>query len=117
MNERERLIELLNDWESKENDSSPAESIANYLLENGVVVLPCKVDDDVYCLAGSNGNKIEKDKCIGYYIKPEQRNLITEVRVVSAKGNYGTYGVIGDSFFLTKQEAEQALKGGNENVR
>lgn len=42
MNERERLVELLNEWESKENDSSPAESIADYLLENGVVVLPCK---------------------------------------------------------------------------
>ena len=82
-----------------------------------IVELPCKVGDDVYCLAGSNGNKIEKDECIGYYIKPEQRNLITEVRVVSAKGNYGTYGVIGESFFLTREEAEKALERMKEDEK
>lgn len=106
--EREKLAKLL----IKYGITWYPYKLADYLLENGVVVLPCKVGDDVYCLAGSDGNKIEKDECIGYYIKPEQRNLITEVRVVSAKGNYGTYGVIGESFFLTREEAEQALKGG-----
>lgn len=127
MTQRERLIELIDDFgddvalcdvcDRPREDCAGCtnEQLAEYLLENGVVVLPCKVGDDVYCLAGSDGNKIEKDECIGYYIKPEQRNLITEVRVVSAKGNYGTYGVIGESFFLTREEAEkaiQALKGG-----
>lgn len=115
MNERERLIELINEYKENNNNGGSNGGLVDYLLENGVVVLPCKVGDTVYCLAGSNGNKIEKDECIGYYIKPEQRNLITEVRVVSAKGNYGTYGVIGESFFLTREQAIQALKGGATN--
>lgn len=36
MTERERLIEILNDWGNKENDGIRAESIADYLLQNGV---------------------------------------------------------------------------------
>ena len=42
MTERERLIEMLNEWGNKENDGVRAESIADYLLENGVIITPCE---------------------------------------------------------------------------
>ena len=48
MNEKERLIELLQDWGNKENDGVRAESIADYLLEHGVTIPPVKVGDTVY---------------------------------------------------------------------
>lgn len=47
MSERERLIELLQEWGNKENDGVRAESIADYLLENGVIVLSVKVGKTV----------------------------------------------------------------------
>ena len=48
MNEKERLIELLQDWGNKENDGVRAVSIADYLLEHGVTIPPVKVGDTVY---------------------------------------------------------------------
>lgn len=47
MSERKRLIELLQEWGNKEDDGVRAESIADYLLENGVIVLPVKVGKTV----------------------------------------------------------------------
>ncbi len=47
MSERERLIELLQEWGNKEDDGVRAESIADYLLENGVIVLSVKVGQTV----------------------------------------------------------------------
>ena len=44
MTERERLIEMLNEWGNKENDGVRAESIADYLLANGVILPPVKVE-------------------------------------------------------------------------
>ena len=47
MGERKRLIELLQEWGNKEDDGVRAESIADYLLENGVIVLSVKVGQTV----------------------------------------------------------------------
>ena len=44
MTDRERLIEMLNEWGNKENDGVRAESIADYLLANGVILPPVKVE-------------------------------------------------------------------------
>ena len=44
---RERLIELLKNWGTENTDSFPFESVADHLLESGVVP-PCKVGDKVY---------------------------------------------------------------------
>lgn len=52
MNNREKLIELLQNWGNKENDGVRAESIADYLLENGVIVLSVKVGQTVYYIGG-----------------------------------------------------------------
>lgn len=47
MTERERLIELL-DQNCGYSEEQKAETLADYLLANGVIVPPCKVGDKVY---------------------------------------------------------------------
>ena len=53
---RDRLIELIEKWYEKPT----TKYLADYLLENGVVVLPCKVGDKVYvikrCRCGKPAN-------------------------------------------------------------
>lgn len=113
MKERERLIELLcsaplgfKSFDSQYYKSTISK-IADYLLDNGVIVPPCKVGDTVYILAGHNGRKYEKDTCEGFYIGYDG---VVQVRVRNMKGNHGTYGVIGKTVFLTREDAEKALK-------
>lgn len=104
MTERERLIEICdtnNGWV----DEAPAEKFADYLLENGVTVLPCNVSDAVYWIDG---------ECIS-------EGFITTILMASDEINYTAlayYGEeiefedfeIGKTVFLTKEEAEKALE-------
>ena len=55
MSERERLIELLQEWGNKENDGVRAESIADYLLERDAIAQPVKVGDTVYTVSKRDG--------------------------------------------------------------
>ena len=153
---RDRLIELLNDMQVKGYVSAKNEdeischvsnkNIADYLLEKGVIVPPCKVGDTVYvinrCRCGKPdcchtkqcykkittktpkfvdrvmmleiGRKTKYDyfsRGIGYeeyekgticysvYEKPFNLKMLTEV---------------GKTVFLTREEAEAKLKGGEE---
>ena len=105
MTERERLVELLKNV--PRNTRSFYAQFADYLLANGVIVPPVKVGDMVYILAGPFGKKYEQDVCEGFYIG---NNGVLQVRTRNKKGNHGTYGVIGETVFLTKEEAEKALK-------
>lgn len=108
---RDRLIELLNGATDK--NGIYLDKIADYLLANGVIVPPCKVGDNVYII--SNG---VVEECV-----------ITEWFYTTAmEHRYGFYAEVnGDSrifvfvetdinktVFLTKEEAEQALKGGKQ---
>lgn len=55
MTERERLVELLNNGfyealskiKGEEKDKKACDFLADFLLENGVIILPCKIGD--YC--------------------------------------------------------------------
>lgn len=112
MTESERLIGLIRDYteDKSARDIHSAEfdeQFADYLIKNGVIVLPCKVGDTVYILAGHDGRKYEKDICVGFYIGEDG---VVQVRVINKKGNHGTYGVMGKTVFLTREEAEKALK-------
>ena len=116
MTERKRLIELLSQidyaCDNGSNLQDRIEYIADYLLENGVIVPQCKVGDAVYILAGPFGKKYEQDVCVGFYISD---NGVTQVRTRNKKGNHGTYGIMGETLFLTKEEAEKALEERREN--
>lgn len=123
MTERERLIELIKDSGELErggllyNDIGfRSEQLADYLLENGVIVSPCKVGDTVYYFNKNPLNLMIRE------------NTIYEamvVRIVNTR--LGTYLVIqicnelgcteipninefGKNVFLTREEAEKALR-------
>ncbi len=96
-------------------------SIADHLIENGVIVHPCKVHDTVYYLNTT-------------YHMALKKNTIYEAKVVRVVTTYlGTCLVIqirddeggcceipdirdwGKTVFLTKEQAEQKLKESGDN--
>lgn len=129
---RDRLIELLNKGiiKSEENYGMPITTqLADYLLENGVIVPPCKVGDTVYvdCKTWRSAylwvnypHTFIKEK---YYIVADVVAIVKTRKQTLVK--LGTYNqttftreyerypisAIGKTVFLTKEEAE-ALKGG-----
>lgn len=120
MDQREKLIELLDIafLDSDDNYGMPnIEQVADHLIANGVVVLPCKVGDTVWSTSPFTDGKVRE----GYI----------SVFLVDEGGAYGfsaSFGVepisagflideIGMTVFFTKEEAERALekrKGGDE---
>ena len=105
---RERLLELCKksqaEWLEKtydhETDQILEEYVADYLLERGVIHIPCKVGDIVY----------ETDEIRIYEL------TILDISLHKNKPYYETESIdfdddaIGKSIFLTRQEAEAKLK-------
>ena len=132
--ERDRLLELLKTpnksailrkanphFVTEETDEETI--IADYLIENGVIVPPCKVgdgiwvveEDDITCymfLAKSKGcviatswiNDYDLDETIEYHIDETRDNFDTGLAVFPE-----------NICFATREEAEQALEGGADN--
>ena len=126
MNERERLIELLMQGEleaSKQGvfncswSKRKAEIIADFLLDNGVIVPPVKVSGTVYI----NGKPAEVS-----FIRIENISFCIQVDCfwkdckdccfvdsnICNNGGYFEFTAsdIGKTVFLTREEAEKALK-------
>ena len=107
---RDRLIELI------KQTVHPyfAEEIADNLLANGVIVQPCKVGGAVYFLQNNRiaygivSNLIinETNKCFEVWEIDEHNEIAQEWTIPSCE--------FGKTVFLTKEEAEEALKGGAE---
>lgn len=117
---RDRLIKLIKQGDKTFADKYTGkvmshidevyEFVAEYLLENGVIVPPCKFGDTVY----SNVlGEIE-----GFVVVSMELAYMAKGFVGEFVSNNGTYPMlfkfenIGKTVFLTKEEAEQALKGG-----
>ena len=140
MTERERLIELLMQGDiaaAKQGVFNccmcrrEAETIADYQLENGVTVLPVKGGDIVYIDNAPHNVAyimIEEDG-ISYCAKYDcdERNClecpyakeISFGEVIMCEGNEYhefTASDIGKTVFLTREEAENALKEREENA-
>ena len=97
MTDRERLIDLM--IEAKRTDpetGSFTDYLADYLLEHGVIVLPCKAGDTLYCESAIKGHIT--------YLKAPDLEWIFENREI-----------FGKSIFLTREEAERALKERKDN--
>lgn len=128
---RERLIEILNVTIHPKEGVDPAEVVAaevvaDYLLDNGVIVPPCKVGDVVYviepcsCHCGHNTfeechhRRTNATKWIkGVMIANKHHNRCLKLFERPYKAEY--IFKIGKTVFLTREEAEQALKGGVQN--
>lgn len=109
MTERERLIDLCdtnNGWVNE----VPAEEFADYLLLNGVTVLPVKVGDTIYEIhERRKGNK---------WVKIISERVVHGVEIGVGGCMTARCGTtvsvflseLGENVFLTREEAEKALK-------
>lgn len=117
---RDRLIELIEQSgiicdNCPEYDCSLwGEELADHLLTNGVIVPPYKVGDKLYYIGyRANCGKTEK------YIKEETIEMISmDSRSIYAhipRALLIDLADLGKSVFLTREEAEQALKERENN--
>lgn len=101
-----------------------AEYITKYLLENGVIVPPCKVGDTVWIRWGftNQPKKIYPVKvyALRYDTKKNNMRLCVEANfeITDYGGRFNHHYIgtfpwdsVGKTVFLTREEAEQALKG------
>ncbi len=99
---RDRLIELSkkahSEWlNDRKTDKGIGEYVADYLLENGVVVIPCKIGDTVYQTDGIRIYELE----------------IFDISLRNNKPYYETESIdfdsdaIGKSIFFTREDAEK----------
>ena len=111
MTERERLIELIGQSKAMESSGIDCkvsdEYIADYLLANGVIVPPYKVGDIVYVITDKLYWKV-KVRSVWYRKSEwvEDDFVAVEYEDGEIKSFYGR------EIYFTKEEAEQALKGG-----
>ena len=104
---RERLIELIEDAYF-----CNIEELADHLIDNGVIVLPCKVGDTLFI----NGIYHKAMEYVVEYIEILDNN---EIKIVCNAVHHSICKAVGiedfgKTVFLTKEEAEKALKGGAE---
>ena len=117
MTEREKLIELLMQGDiaaAKQGVFNccmckrEAEILADFLLENGVIVPPCKVGDMVYIFER------------GSYIIPicGQGKPHWEIKIEKCSFKYWLLDnhKFGVNMFSTREEAEKALKESEDNA-
>ena len=80
--------------------------IADHLIANGVIVPPCKVGDTVYYIGGIHRRLIKSATVVEIILNSDGvRDLfVNSEDGVSFENSF-------DTFFLTKEEAEKALKG------
>lgn len=117
---RDRLRELL----LNTNITWDTTKIAEYLIENGVVVPPCKVGQTVYakkgCFRLPYASHIKYDEfipCEVIAIKETKKGkfillkpLIEETFGMRSANGWFEFSTIGKTVFLTEPEAEQKLK-------
>ena len=107
-NERERLYYLFQESKCPMHflDNKEILDTVDYLLENGVVVPPCKVGDAVY--------RIYTRAWIGEDVVREVVVSENGVFYIDDKGRMTSCNKFGKTVFLTREDAERVLKGGAE---
>lgn len=131
---RDRLIELILECstftpEYAEQARLHAEYVATHLLNAGVIVPPCKVGDIVYALHWHWGTYLKGDimpyqitniiitqNKKGVWIKKYRAMEIQNGKTIDWQLNF-EFDEIGDTVFLTREEAEKSLaeRSKNEN--
>ena len=112
MNDRDRLIELIEQAEGlKNNDFPSVEEIADHVLADGWIRMPCKVGNTVWFLV----------KGFDFPFEAKVNKLVIQqtgiVMSCGLKGYYSASCMItdfGKTVFFSKSQAEEALKGREE---
>lgn len=115
MNQRDRLIELIDSFDVM---SVPTDGfrhhLADYLISNGVIVPPCRVGDTVYCIL--EDAPVYYPDTNGWYISTETVYEITSNGLILCEVEEGAnvyidpFDQIGKTIFLTREQAENVLK-------
>lgn len=115
---RDRLIELLKmvEYQYTETHSIMTQNVADFLLQRGVIVPPYEIGTKVYVPIHSLSLPIPNAI---YECEIQRYGLVTGglVPIIKVKKGSVTYGDIQtslDKLYATKEQAEQALKGGAE---
>ena len=128
--QRERLVELIKNADTDKNlgwydlydlcdkKGGCAEYFADYLLANNVVVLPCKVGDNVFFLHyGEICEATVVNVEYNYYTNPQEWVTVEYRSEAIGTNRYKTRIdlMFGKTVFLSRSEAENALKERKEN--
>ena len=111
MTDRERLTALLMAGAGdfiKKNGALNCTKLADYLVEHGVTALPCKVGDKVY----------RPSDCLGIvqFVIISCSIYENEMFFTDDSENIIYLSDIGKTVFLTREEAERALKECKDNA-
>lgn len=113
---RDRLIELLDECRGIEGIGMElVKKQVDYLLENGTIILPCKVGDTVYVLTHDSPTGIEKSRVKRMSLIELQDGTSIRIIVPCVYDDWGsaTWEFYPEDFgkkvFLTKEQAEKAL--------
>lgn len=112
MTQRQKLVELINhkltEWFANATPGKFGEYSADYLLENGVIVLPCKIGDNIYCDGKYYANHCAEE-IMEFPVSFIETNVVSAFRgEIDVQFDFDDFG---KTVFLTKEEAEKALTG------
>ena len=119
---RDRLIELLKmiEYQYTEMHSIMTQNVADFLLQRGVIVPPCKCGDTVYYFSHRPLNISVEANTIyeATVVRIVTTRLGTQL-VIQIRNEWGCTEVPdirswGKTVFLTREEAEKALRGGDD---
>ena len=123
MTDRERLTALLMAGAGdfiKKNGALNCTKLADYLLEHGVIVLPCKVGDMVWWVTTIVDENCEEkpDILLGEIasFSMQKEGLWAFCRYVGGLTFWHLVSDIGKTVFLTREEAKRALKERENNA-
>lgn len=100
MTQRKKLIELIHEFGFSGYEMN---DLADYLIANGVVALPCKVGDKFYLVYEFGAS--EERECCGFSVFNGEIEIVDEVDSRYRDGENEYY-----KLFFTREEAEAALK-------
>lgn len=120
MTDMERLVELIKQAKKQtKNANCDIEKnmiFADYLLENGVIVPPCKVGDVVYFVARNSGEPIgDIDEVEIVMIGKTEKEFCAKGKLGENTFDiYPGFEIDNYTFYASREEAEKALRGGGE---
>ena len=115
MTEREKLIDLLQNVPADSEGNRGVGTIADYLLENGVIVPPVKVETIVY-YTDSYRHLIKPLEIIGFEVDYTKRICKYYCRGGDYTPAWFKPTEMGKTIFLIREEAEKALKEREDNA-
>ena len=102
---RDRLIELID--KAIDDTATSCEEIADYLLANGVIVPPCKAGDTIYFVESAI-SCVWEGKIASWSVQKD--GLWFYAQYTCGLNYWHEEQDIGKTVFLTREEAEKALK-------